>query len=44
MLIQDETLRRRIGQNGLQTIQKQGYTLEECGKKLSQLCLGLASR
>ena len=38
MLIHDETLRRRIGQNGLETIQKEGYTLEECGKKLSQLC------
>ena len=41
MLIQDETLRKRIGQNGLQTIQKEGYTLEECGKKLSQLCYDL---
>lgn len=38
ILIQDETLRRRIGQNGLKTIQQKGYTLEECGKKLSQLC------
>ena len=44
MLIQDETLRKRIGQNGLETIQQKGYTLEECGRKLSQLCLGLVSR
>jgi glycosyltransferase involved in cell wall biosynthesis len=44
MLVQDETLRKRIGQKGLETIQQKGYTLEECGRKLSQLCLGLVSR
>jgi len=41
MLIQDESLRKRIGQNGLETIQKRGYTLAECSKKLSQLCYDL---
>ena len=41
MLIQDEALRTKIGQNGLETIRQKGYTLEECGKMLSQLCYEL---
>ena len=41
MLIQDEALRTKIGQNGLQTIQEKGYTLEQCAKKLSKLCYEL---
>jgi glycosyltransferase involved in cell wall biosynthesis len=42
-LIQGEALRKRIGQNGLETIRQKGYTLEECGKRLSQLCNQLLS-
>lgn len=40
-LIQDETLRGEMGQKGLETVQEKGYTLEECGKRLAQLCYNL---
>jgi len=43
MLIQDQTLRERIGQKGLETVQEKGYTLEECGKRLSKLYYRLLS-
>jgi hypothetical protein len=37
MLIQDETLRKTMGQKGLETVHEKGYALEECGKRLGQL-------
>lgn len=43
-LIQDETLRKTMGQKGLETVQEKGYTLEECGKRFGQLCHKLLGR
>ncbi len=43
-LIQDETLRGKIGQKGLETVQEKGYTLEECGRNLGQLYHKLLGR
>ncbi len=43
ILIRDESLRKRMGEAGLKTIQEKGYALEACGKKLSELCYDLLS-
>lgn len=43
-LIQDETLRKTMGQKGLETVREKGYTLEECGKRFGQLCHKLLGR
>jgi glycosyltransferase involved in cell wall biosynthesis len=41
LLIRSENLRREIGQNGLKTVQKKGYTLDACSAKIAELCLRL---
>jgi len=41
MLIQDQSLRKKIGQKGLETVKEKGYTLEQCAKKLSKVCYEL---
>ena len=37
MLSQDDTLRKTMGQEGLETVHEKGYALEERGKRSGQL-------
>jgi len=43
-LIEDEALRKRIGQNGLETVKEEGYSLQRCAEKVSPLYYGLLER